>query len=825
VEHDRHSALACARAACSIFDWDTALPYAKLAVELAPDDAGGWVDLAMATSKNRHLSMISRARNPDSAGLLDRAIGCENAWPELYLIRARQEPEASGDAGALAILAQGVDRFPEVPGLRIELANRIVGKLPDDALTLLAPLLQATMPPAEALAIAVEAYEGIDVDRSLAHLDALEHFYPLDRWPLVRARILIERGKPAFALPLIEPLQSDPSRLNRLNAWLWKAAAAVESGQMREAVACAENASRELLCDTDGWGGDLSEHRSWRDPADRLLHMDHQPTYHAIRSWLAGADTNGAATTMLDVLWGGIGVAPKLDVPKTYVAALNETGDYRLLAKISECAVGLDDELAMQAACGYVLALIEREAQPDCFVGTVSRIAESWHSARWTPEGEELPPDPAVQMHQYTVFKSVLDAAAERPILPPYFLEELTDFYADHLREWIADNDPAGGLRLIDDFLKPYMAEEDILFETGLLLLRGRDDEHSAAQAAALYQQYVREYAPNPGAWNNLGVALERLGRRGEAANAFDAAAGLSEGEVAEKYRQAASRIRSQAGGASPRKRAAQGQAAQGERKRLDTLALAPQRWGQLKYYERQLLCTLDRISGFESWTELAELSGQDVRYVRTNYRRLSDLGMIIEEKEGSFRVNPEVEEMVRREFSHSVAARIIRSSEGVVLRPIFGSGNEYKIYAALLQIFPNNLVFPNMALQTIFTYDRLKPILDKDDFNYFLRSTVDFCIVSTTTYLPLLCFEVDSYWHDQPKQIDRDEAKDRIFTAGGCDLIRLRPYGKPSDAALRGDVILAVNEWLSKRSLPDAGLGFNITRELDLTQIRIGDV
>lgn len=75
--------------------------------------------------------------------------------------------------------------------------------------------------------------------------------------------------------------------------------------------------------------------------------------------------------------------------------------------------------------------------------------------------------------------------------------------------------------------------------------------------------------------------------------------------------------------------------------------------------------------------------------------------------------------------------------------------------------------------------------------------ASVDFCVTLTSTYLPLVAFEVDSDYHDSEKQKVRDERKDLIFTTGGIALMHLRAFGRPSPEAIRHDIMEAVRTWL----------------------------
>jgi hypothetical protein len=109
--------------------------------------------------------------------------------------------------------------------------------------------------------------------------------------------------------------------------------------------------------------------------------------------------------------------------------------------------------------------------------------------------------------------------------------------------------------------------------------------------------------------------------------------------------------------------------------------------------------------------------------------------------------------------------------------------------------------------------YDRMKDLVDQADFGYYLRASVDLVVVSSTTYLPMLAFEVDSVWHDTEKQQERDDRKDRLFAVAGIPFMRLRPVGRPSEATIRVEVAAHVDELV--RSLRTDLPGFEQARAL----------
>lgn len=253
------------------------------------------------------------------------------------------------------------------------------------------------------------------------------------------------------------------------------------------------------------------------------------------------------------------------------------------------------------------------------------------------------------------------------------------------------------------------------------------------------------------------------------------------------------------------------------ERRADEFLRTAPQRWPQLDYYKRQLLSALTVITGFDDWEHLARLSGVGEQYLQGHWRKLVDLGMIVEDDSGQWRVNEHVTDLIKRERSHAVVTKIIHAEPEIAYKPIFNSKQEYTFYNVLLGLFPNQLVLPNMGLQAVFQYSRMKQILDSDDFGYYLRAQVDCCITSTSNYLPVIGFEFDSRFHDEPDQQERDERKNRIFQQGGVPLLRIRPHGNPTPEAIRAEIIRAVRSLGEQLRKTDASSGHAVNIQLEV--------
>jgi hypothetical protein len=137
------------------------------------------------------------------------------------------------------------------------------------------------------------------------------------------------------------------------------------------------------------------------------------------------------------------------------------------------------------------------------------------------------------------------------------------------------------------------------------------------------------------------------------------------------------------------------------------------------------------------------------------------------------------------REASN-VSVRIVRSanSQGRCKR-IFDSEWEKQIYTALLDLFPNDIVVPQLGLAGIFDYQKMKQSLAHDLLEYFLIARVDFALISKETDFPWIAIEVDSKYHDSKNRVDKDRLKEQIFRIGNLPLLRLRSKdGKATDSA-----------------------------------------
>ncbi|WP_205415049.1 hypothetical protein, partial [Serratia marcescens] len=79
----------------------------------------------------------------------------------------------------------------------------------------------------------------------------------------------------------------------------------------------------------------------------------------------------------------------------------------------------------------------------------------------------------------------------------------------------------------------------------------------------------------------------------------------------------------------------------------------------------------------------------------------------------GKITFDPTVYELVKNWVSPELQSQIVKTSGSICFQPIFFHESEKRLYRTLIELFPQHLVFPNMSLQTIFSFDKLKELLD----------------------------------------------------------------------------------------------------------------
>lgn len=126
------------------------------------------------------------------------------------------------------------------------------------------------------------------------------------------------------------------------------------------------------------------------------------------------------------------------------------------------------------------------------------------------------------------------------------------------------------------------------------------------------------------------------------------------------------------------------------------------------------------------------------------------------------------------------------RSGKGATV-PLFKSRQEAIFFLAAQEVFPQNLVYPNVALRTVIDYDAVRSELSARERRFFFVGVLDCVIFESENFRPLYFFEVDSPLHDDAAQRENDGHKDRIVSTAGARLYRIRTSNA---AATRGDLV-----------------------------------
>jgi tetratricopeptide (TPR) repeat protein len=306
----------------------------------------------------------------------------------------------------------------------------------------------------------------------------------------------------------------------------------------------------------------------------------------------------------------------------------------------------------------------------------------------------------------------------------------------------------------------------------------GRDSE-----AEPLYARLIAEDFPGTAHLSNLAIICEGRGDLIEAERLLRLAT-----ERKPKDQTLLQRLSSIAQRIAEETRA-QRETQRREQEERAFLESAPSRWPTVDGYKRRVLAAYRSAPDGATPELMAKMSGVELKWFHGHVNKLIDMGMLLR-VDGGLAVNSAIVNFLDREQQHAVVTQLVRLDDTIAYKAVFNSKLERSVYSQLTDLFPNHLVFPNMAPQAIFQYDRMKELLTGEEFTYFLRCQVDFCIVSTATYLPLVGLEVDSDFHDNVRQVQRDTRKDRIFQVGGVPLVRLRQFGRPTEGAVRAELV-----------------------------------
>jgi len=144
-------------------------------------------------------------------------------------------------------------------------------------------------------------------------------------------------------------------------------------------------------------------------------------------------------------------------------------------------------------------------------------------------------------------------------------------------------------------------------------------------------------------------------------------------------------------------------------------------------------------------------------------------------------KVIEDYQEQLPKFVSHSQTGEIIVTEnknirEGDARISLFKSQQEYSFYRSTIEVFPNFLVIPNVALSAVIDFNQVKEHLSSKERNYFFMALIDCAVIDTEdNFKPIRFIELDSIYHDTETQIKKDEMKDKILSIAGQKLLRIR--------------------------------------------------
>lgn len=183
--------------------------------------------------------------------------------------------------------------------------------------------------------------------------------------------------------------------------------------------------------------------------------------------------------------------------------------------------------------------------------------------------------------------------------------------------------------------------------------------------------------------------------------------------------------------------------------------------------------------------------------YLKKHLMTLETLELIYNDPKKGWKLEPPIYEKVVNYVDPKLERQIIRNNQAVMYRPIFYHETEITLYRVLTELFPQHFVFPNMDLKTIIQVEKIRDYLEQDLLDYLFRAHVDFAIIDTTTYFPILTFERDSEFQDIEPQKTNAVKKNLIFQTSGLPLIRIRYNSAMDYERLKEEIKHATKEFI----------------------------
>lgn len=211
-------------------------------------------------------------------------------------------------------------------------------------------------------------------------------------------------------------------------------------------------------------------------------------------------------------------------------------------------------------------------------------------------------------------------------------------------------------------------------------------------------------------------------------------------------------------------------------------------------------------------------------RFLMQHLSKLIQHGMVHSEGNTLYGMDPIIEELVVKVADPKLEAQVVKASSNKLYKQVFFHGSELDLYRVLCDLFPQSYVFPNMSLQTIIDYEKLKPLVDNETFQYYLMTHVDFAIVNSFSYFPMIAIEKDSDYHNHTDAVRKDNMKNLIFQLSGIPLIRIRYTSAMSAEQLRRDIISATKPFILEHLDKEDHFSKTLIQSVDLSKFKVAE-
>ncbi len=360
---------------------------------------------------------------------------------------------------------------------------------------------------------------------------------------------------------------------------------------------------------------------------------------------------------------------------------------------------------------------------------------------------------------------------------PSYKKEYFKDIIYIHVSEWF-ENKAYSLLALAH---QQGIFSENTVKENLFELAYSLKNENQTSEARRLYEALLLEEPNHDSALNNLAVIYRDVDKNYEKALVyFEQAANLNPSEEIYKnnIKKTMEIIKKEK---------------EKPKRQIDNY------FKQTDKQQKSICFTLYKLEDLDKVTteDIEKVSSFKGTYLNRHLAHLQKLELIYNHPEKGWRLEEPIRENVASYVNPKLERQIIRNNQAILYRPIFYHESEINLYRVLLELFPQHFVFPNMDLKTIIEVEKIRDYINSDLLDYLFKAHVDFAIIDTTSYLPILTFEKDSEYQDREPQKSNALKKNAIFQASGLPLIRIRYNSAMDYERLKEEIKQATKEYI----------------------------